>query len=77
MFSAAARALATTVLESDLEMGRIYPSLKRIREVSAVVAAAVANVAFEDGLARVARPSDTLAFVKSKMWEPRYESYLG
>ncbi len=77
MFARAAKALADQVLPSDLEVGRIYPSLKRIREVSAHVAAAVAEVAFQDGLAGVERPDDVLAFVKSRMWEPRYESYVG
>jgi malate dehydrogenase (oxaloacetate-decarboxylating)(NADP+) len=76
MFAQAAKSLAAQVLKSDLEMGRIYPSLTRIREVSAHIAAAVAEVAFKDGMARVERPADMLAMVKSKMWEPRYESYV-
>jgi malate dehydrogenase (oxaloacetate-decarboxylating)(NADP+) len=76
MFSEAARALAKCVLESDLEMGRIYPALNRIREVSASIAAAVAEVVFNEGLARVPRPANVLEFVKSKMWEPKYESFV-
>ncbi len=56
-------------------MGRIYPSLRRIREVSAAIACAVAEVAFEAGLAQVARPADTMALVKSVMWTPRYREY--
>ncbi len=75
MFSAAARTLASLVLPSDLEMGRIYPSLTRIREVSAHIGAAVAEVAFRDGLAGVARPPDMLAMVKAAMWEPVYRAY--
>ena len=58
-------------------VGRIFPSLSRIREVSAAIGAAVAEVAFEDGLARVERPADLLAFVRSKMWEPVYPCYEG
>ena len=76
MFSAAARALDQMVLDSDLAIGRVYPSLTRIREISAAIGAAVADVAFAEGLARAPRPTDTLRYVKSKMWEPRYESYL-
>jgi malate dehydrogenase (oxaloacetate-decarboxylating)(NADP+) len=76
MFARAARALASQVLESDLEIGRIYPSLERIREISAVLAAAVVEEAFENGLAGVEKPADVLAFVKSKMWEPRYEPFV-
>jgi malate dehydrogenase (oxaloacetate-decarboxylating)(NADP+) len=64
------------VLESDLEVGCIYPAMKRIREVSAVIGAAVAEVAFDDGLAAIPRPSDVLQLVQSNMWQPGYESYL-
>jgi malate dehydrogenase (oxaloacetate-decarboxylating)(NADP+) len=76
MFSAAARTLASLVLPSDLELGRIYPSLTRIREVSAHIGAAVAEVAYRDGLAGVARPPDLLAMVKASMWEPVYRQYV-
>jgi malate dehydrogenase (oxaloacetate-decarboxylating)(NADP+) len=76
MFAQAAKALAAQTSGADLDMGRIYPSLARIRDVSAAIGAAVAAVAFEDGLAGVAKPDDVLEFVRSKMWQPRYESYL-
>ncbi len=76
MFAAAARTLASLVLPADLEMGRIYPSLTRIREVSAQIAVAVAEVAFKAGLARVARPADVLKLVESAMWTPRYREYV-
>jgi len=75
MFAAAARALAAQVQPADLELGRIYPSLKRIREVSAHIAAAVAEVALQDGLAGVPRPASTLDLVKAHQWEPRYRRY--
>ncbi len=77
MFAEAAKALAAQVLESDLDIGRVYPSLKRIQEVSAHIGAAVAEVAFRDGLAGIARPADVLELVKSKMWAPRYKEYVG
>ncbi len=76
MFSAAAHALDKMVLESDLAIGRVYPSLKRIREISAVLGAAVADVAYADGLARAPKPANTLEYVKSLMWEPKYQSYV-
>jgi malate dehydrogenase (oxaloacetate-decarboxylating)(NADP+) len=76
MFAVAAKTLASLVLESDLEMGRIYPSLTRIREVSAHIGAAVVEVAYRDGLARAAKPANVLEFVKQQMWTPRYESYV-
>jgi malate dehydrogenase (oxaloacetate-decarboxylating)(NADP+) len=76
MFLAAARALASCVLQGDLDMGRMYPSLTRIREVSAHIGAAVAEVAFRDRLAGVEKPADLLALVKLDMWEPHYEPYV-
>ncbi|HQR28776.1 MAG TPA: NAD-dependent malic enzyme [Anaeromyxobacteraceae bacterium] len=75
MFSAAARTLASLVLPSDLALGRVYPALDRIREVSADIGAAVAEVAFEDGVAGVERPADVLALVRSAMWHPTYPTY--
>ncbi len=75
MFAAAARTLANLVLPADLDMGRIYPALTRIREVSAHIAAAVAEVAFKAGLAQVPRPSDVLGLVEETMWSPRYRDY--
>ena len=72
MFMAAAKTLAEIVTEADLAKGRIYPSLKMIREVSAQIGAAVAAVAYEQNLARVPRPDDLLAHVKGEMYEPVY-----
>ncbi|MFA6563149.1 MAG: NAD-dependent malic enzyme [Verrucomicrobiia bacterium] len=76
MFAEAAKALAAQVQESDLAMGRVYPSLQRIQEVSASIAAAVAECAFKEGLARVRKPKNLLAFIRSKMWRPDYRSYV-
>jgi malate dehydrogenase (oxaloacetate-decarboxylating)(NADP+) len=76
MFYVAAKALDNMVLEEDLEQGRIYPPLDKVREVSAAIAAAVAEVAYERGLAETERPADLLAFVKSHMYEPVYRDYV-
>lgn len=76
MFYVAAKALDNMVLEEDLEQGRIYPPLDKIREVSAVIAAAVAEVAFERGLAGTEKPADLLAFVKAQMYQPVYHDYV-
>ncbi len=75
MFFASARALANLVEEEDLGQGRIYPPLTEIREVSAVIAAAVAEVAYARGLATRPRPVDLLAEIKSQMYDPVYRSY--
>lgn len=76
MFLTAAKSIAGQVLESDLAQGHIYPSLKRIQEVSVVIAMAVAEVAYQDGLARKKRPADLLAYIKSQMYKPVYQKYI-
>ncbi len=76
MFMSAARMLASLVSESDLEQGSLYPALSRIREVSAQIAASVAEVAYQRSLARGEAPVDILAHVKSQMYEPAYCSYV-
>ena len=75
MFMAAAHALANLVTAEDLRQGSLYPPLSSIRDVSARIGAAVANVAWNRGLAEGSRPADVLAYVKSKMYEPRYHAY--
>jgi malate dehydrogenase (oxaloacetate-decarboxylating)(NADP+) len=72
MFMDAARTLAQLVTESDLAQGSLYPALPRIREVSAHIAAAVAETAYKNGLAGKPRPSDVLADVRAQMFDPRY-----
>ena len=76
MFLTTAKTLASQVLPSDLEQGRIYPELKRLQEVSVVIATAVAEVAYKDGLAHKKRPADLLAYIKSQMYKPIYQSYI-
>ncbi|MCL4868639.1 MAG: NAD-dependent malic enzyme [Anaerolineae bacterium] len=76
MFMAAAKTLASTVTPQELAQGRIYPALTRIREVSAVIAAAVGQVAYEQGLAAVPKPDDLLAHMQAQMYEPVYQSYV-
>ncbi|MEO6002962.1 MAG: NAD-dependent malic enzyme [Opitutus sp.] len=75
MFLAAARTLAGLVQAEDLAMGRVYPSLTKIREVSLAIAVAVAEEAHREGLATVARPADLKADIKSRMFTPVYREY--
>jgi malate dehydrogenase (oxaloacetate-decarboxylating)(NADP+) len=75
MFMAAAKTLAQTVTQDDLAQGSLYPPLAQVRDVSAQIAAAVAEVAYRDGLATVAKPDDLLAFVKACMYDPHYPMY--
>ncbi len=76
MFLAAAKALATEVGEEDLACGRVYPSLSRIRDVSLQVAAAVASVAYQQGLAVTPEPDKLIEAIRAEMYEPTYPIFV-
>ncbi len=75
MFLTAARTLAAAVSQADLARGSIFPPLGRIREISASIATAVAQVAYERDLATEPKPGDLRASIEAKMYQPSYESY--
>ena len=75
MFLAAAHSLANQVTDADIERGRVYPSLSRIREVSALIARDVAEIAYEQGLTDRERPEDVLADIHAHMYQPVYPHY--
>jgi malate dehydrogenase (oxaloacetate-decarboxylating)(NADP+) len=69
---AAAHTLAYLVNDDDIEQGSLYPALPRIREVSAHIAAAVAEVAYKRGLATGQAPNDLIGYIESQMYDPHY-----
>ena len=76
MFLTAAETLSQLVVQEDLDMGRIYPSLTKIREVSAKIATAVVEECYREGLAQQPRPADIEADIRSRMFVPEYHSYI-
>jgi len=76
MFLVAARALADMVSVDEIAEGRLYPPLARIREISAGIATAVAELGYQRGLAGRERPADLAAFIRTQMYEPAYRSYV-
>jgi malate dehydrogenase (oxaloacetate-decarboxylating)(NADP+) len=76
MFFVAAKKLAEMVTKDDLAQGRIFPSLTRIREVSSVIATAIAEVTFHRSLTTMNRPADLSMYIKSQMYDPKYEEYV-
>jgi malate dehydrogenase (oxaloacetate-decarboxylating)(NADP+) len=76
MFFAAAKTLAAHVTDEDIREERMFPELRQIRKVSAAIAADVADVAFQRGLTKMARPDNVLAYVQSEMYEPDYPVYV-
>jgi len=75
MFLRAAHELAEQVSDADLAKGRVYPSLKKIREVSLSIATAVAREALDEGLAQIESPANLRELVRQSMYEPTYPLY--
>ena len=76
MLAAAAETLAREVSKEDLDSGCVFPPLGRIRDISCLIAAAVAEVAYEQDIATIPRPEDLLAFMQEEMFEPVYRRYV-
>lgn len=72
MFMAAAQKLAELVSQDQLATGNLYPLLRNIRDVSVEIAVSVAELAYAQGMARVSRPQDLKAHVRSTMYSPVY-----
>jgi malate dehydrogenase (oxaloacetate-decarboxylating)(NADP+) len=72
MFMTAARTLASCTGAADLAQGSLFPPLNAVRDVSAQIAVAVAEVALRDGLATIERPDDLGELIRSEMYDPRY-----
>jgi malate dehydrogenase (oxaloacetate-decarboxylating)(NADP+) len=72
MFLVAAKTLARSVSEADLQEGRIYPPLPKIREVSLGIAVAVARLAGERNLAAAELPEDLGRYIEHLMYDPSY-----
>jgi malate dehydrogenase (oxaloacetate-decarboxylating)(NADP+) len=75
MFLKAAQTLAEEVSDGDLEQGRIYPSLTRIRDVSLSIATAVAREVFDEGLAQIEPPENLRELLRQHMYSPEYPTY--
>ena len=68
-----ARALADQTTDADLESGSLFPPLSKIQNISANVAARVAQKGYELKLAKLQpKPDDLLAFCATRMYQPTY-----
>ena len=74
MFLTAARAIAEQVSEDSLAAGLIYPPRERILNASLHVAERVATCIFDRGLARVTRPDDVGALIRTRAYHPVYSA---
>ncbi|PPQ38312.1 NAD-dependent malic enzyme [Rhodopila globiformis] len=76
MFIEAAKAVADQVPEAMLKQGLLYPPQADILETEIKTATRVAKLAFDTGLARVDRPSDIEALVRSHVYRPTYKPLI-
>ena len=76
MFLAAARRLAELVTPADLAVGRIYPALTRLREVSLELAIAVVAEARKAGLTTIELPEDSREALIASRFEAVYRDYV-
>uniref|UniRef100_A0A7S3P451 Malic enzyme n=2 Tax=Amphora coffeiformis TaxID=265554 RepID=A0A7S3P451_9STRA len=72
----AAKTLAGTVAQAEMDQGRVYPPLESIRKVSALIAAAVGEDVYRNNNATVfPEPSDMLKFMTDKQYDCKYPVY--
>ncbi|MCI4677906.1 NAD-dependent malic enzyme [Rhodoblastus acidophilus] len=74
MFIEAAAAVADQVPGDLLKQGLLYPLQSNILETEIKTAARVAKLVFDSGLARVDRPADMEAFIRSHVYKPEYKN---
>ncbi|KAM9320564.1 NADP-dependent malic enzyme, mitochondrial [Gastrophryne carolinensis] len=76
IFLTTAEAIAEDVTAEHLAEGRLYPPLSTIREVSLKIAVKIVDYAYKNNLASwYPEPEDKLAFVKSLVYSPDYDSF--
>jgi malate dehydrogenase (oxaloacetate-decarboxylating)(NADP+) len=68
----AAETLAFQVTDDELATGTLYPSLRKIRQVSHAIACRVAQVVYEMGLTKRRRPRNMEQRIRKMMYDPRY-----
>jgi len=77
MFLAAARCLAQFTMEhTSLEGESLYPQVRRLREVSRLIAFKVAQTAREEGIGRTLNDAEISAELEGFFWNPDYPSRL-
>jgi len=75
MLSAAAHAVAG-LTDTSTRGACLLPPVEKLRETSVAVAVAVAQTAFEDGVARTIVEGDLTNQVTSLMWQPTYRPII-
>jgi malate dehydrogenase (oxaloacetate-decarboxylating)(NADP+) len=77
VFLSAAEGLADMVTKEDIAVGRLYPPLSNIREISVAIAAKVATEAYASGTASTyPEPEDKEAFIRTHLYDYNYDKVL-
>jgi malic enzyme len=76
MITRVAKTLAGQITDAELDRGSLYPDVARLREITAICAAAVCEQAFDEGLATAERPDDFEAAAREAMWWPEYPDFV-
>jgi malate dehydrogenase (oxaloacetate-decarboxylating)(NADP+) len=72
MFIVAAKAVSEQVTDEDMASGLIYPPQSKMLAASLRTATKVAELIFDRQLARVPRPDDVAALIRSSAYSPAY-----
>ncbi|VDK78992.1 unnamed protein product [Onchocerca ochengi] len=76
-FLIAAHEVANNVTDKDFKLGRLYPRISRIRELSVKIAIAVGEHAYEKGMASLyPKPNDIERFVRSQIYQTTYDEII-
>jgi len=74
VFMFAAEGLSDLVTEEDISLGRMYPPLSKIKEVSIKIASKVVEEAYKEGMASTyPEPTDKEQFIRSKLYNSNYD----
>ena len=77
VFLSAAEGLADMVTKDDLQVGRLYPPLKDLREISIKIATRVAEEAYKSGTASTyPEPENKEVFIRQQLYDYNYDSAL-
>lgn len=77
LFLTAAEALSELVADTDLAVGRVYPRLSDIQEISVKIAVKVIERAYELNLATVLpKPEDLEQFVRNQLYDTDYPTFI-
>jgi malate dehydrogenase (oxaloacetate-decarboxylating)(NADP+) len=54
----------------------VFPPLGQVRDISLTIATAVADVAFDSGLAAAPRPVRSRTLIETQLYDPGYPTFV-